>query len=222
MKVKCLLITFSLFFTFSGFAQEKPESENEKQIRETIFKPAEYIFEGTVLETKNYTTKEGWRFSQAIVEIHKVFRGDLKPGTVEMITCPAGYFFVKDNLPKFNPWVTISYSDSQGNCGFAVGHTDLFLGVKTKNVSPNTDCPVTNKFVIQQFDRIHYSISKEEFYSEIVAYISGGQIAGLGKAFKKLQDLYDFILETPDTKFIDFDHKVFQKLGRDGLPKKSD
>ncbi len=208
---------FLWYFILPANCQETAGIENDQKIIEIVINSAAYIFEGTVLQTKNYTTQAGRPVTQAILEIHKVFRGDLKPGTIEMVTCPEGWFFNKEE----QKWAKYSLEHSFGNCGFEVGKTDIFLGNKSSTAFPNTDCPVTNKFVMEQIDRIHYTINKRYFYSEYSAYLSGGQIAGLYKSFRRLPDLYEFLLKAPNTKLTDFDQRVFVKSGRDGQPIKN-
>lgn len=109
-KLPISILILSLTFVFSSANGQMSKRELEKY----LFNEAPYIFEGHIQSRTTFPTtypNKRW-YTSNIVEITKVFRGDLELGTVEIIT-PGGGGTMKEGFENS----VVMYPDHQPQFG---------------------------------------------------------------------------------------------------------
>jgi hypothetical protein len=123
--MKHLLTTAILYciavFTANGQNLSSPEPKTQ----DDILKNAAYVFDGKVIKRKSYIAANGEVYTSRIVEISKIRRGNLKIGTIEIISrygcipipcknCPGKYKEVGATVDS-----CIGYANKTGQFVFA-------------------------------------------------------------------------------------------------------
>jgi len=90
--MKKVLLSYLSMMIFTGiFAQVEPPIDRDKMmkqsdsIRDEIINKSEYVFEGNIIKNDIYFRNNSVTSSE-IVKITKVFRGNIVPGTIEIVS----------------------------------------------------------------------------------------------------------------------------------------
>ena len=90
--MKKVLLSYLTMMLFTGiFAQVDPPIDRDKMmkrsdsIRDEIINKSEYVFEGNIIKNDIYFRNNSVTSSE-IVKISKVFRGNIVPGTIEIVS----------------------------------------------------------------------------------------------------------------------------------------
>lgn len=144
----------------------------------------DYIFEGTVIKSTPYKTENGkYILTSNTIEIHKVLKGDLSCGTVELVTSGG----MVDDL-----WVEVSHSlDLRKGC------TGIFLAKGTnKELSPIDFFSETN------YQKLEATFENQSF----IKYWYDGvewKASDVWANFHHFAELYDFAEFITGYNFID-------------------
>jgi hypothetical protein len=81
------LLTTAILYCIAVFTTNGQNlSSSEPKTQDDILKNAAYVFDGKVIKRQSYIAADGEVYTSRIVEISKIRRGDLKIGTVEIIS----------------------------------------------------------------------------------------------------------------------------------------
>jgi len=83
--MKKILLSLLTLILFTGiFAQVEEPHVNLDSLRDEIINKSQYVFEGVIIKQSSYLYNNHTPVESNIIQILKVFRGNLKPGTVEI------------------------------------------------------------------------------------------------------------------------------------------
>ena len=84
--MKKILLSLLTLILFTGiFAQVEEPHVNLDSLRDEIINKSQYVFEGVIIKQSSYLYNNHTPLESNIIQILKVFRGNLKPGTIELI-----------------------------------------------------------------------------------------------------------------------------------------
>ncbi|MCB9235142.1 MAG: hypothetical protein H6581_26035 [Bacteroidia bacterium] len=83
--IKLLKHLFIVLFLLTLFGQSLKGQPIESELEKVCFDEAEFIFEGSVLQKEFFRGSDGGIYTSYVMDIKHVYRGAIKPGTVEVV-----------------------------------------------------------------------------------------------------------------------------------------
>jgi len=201
---------------------------NEKRVSD-LFNHYSIIVEATIIEKQNHIWDSLYQEpkAQAVLKIHRIFKGELPNDTIEIPVESFGNFYNKDTQDT----VFVNSSilrDKEKNKGFKKGFTSIFL------LNPEPQKNILGKYSTnfdRKIPRLNYQIEKIISYDAtrrnlfcqsiidsyvtydiakyVKSYINPEDVNGFVELiiFRKIEDVYDFI-----AKFVEEDVKIFDSV----------
>lgn len=221
MKKICLLILTLLLISFPLFSQKKVSNKRIKEIKESfedhykapVFDKKEVVIEGTVLNTEivKYSPKEypwlNYRARVCKVQIHKVFKGEITEGTIEVVSRYVGsghdiyYYEGQSGIFVGNFWTNPKYDYSE----FTEG------GYTKQHETDNLEIVIGSAIFQYKLDAYYKNpkrTDKSKTKMPCCALVNQDGSRG-NLRIDIAAEVYAFLSSYPDMERVDFDDKIF-------------
>lgn len=185
MKKIITLLLLLIVISIGSYAQQHDET-TLKNGAKMIIRTSPFIFEGTVISTKSYISKNKDFCVSNIVQISKIFRGhELSKGTIEVITHGGTATYEAPNTGLIMSfWPPLHGRENH----LTVGQTGIFFCIPADtNVTvllPSTDNSIRAQTNFQLRDA-----------TVIYLPATDGAVKWVDVSFKSKEDVYNFIAE---------------------------
>lgn len=209
---KSILILLVCVLCEVSFGQQT-DNIKEDQFKKIYITSAEYFFEGTVLEKRPYVDTKGRFITSVKVQVHRVFKGTLSLGTVEMLIPGEGTYIDQKTGKEYTETVI---TDGEWTA-VEIGNTYAF-NCKTATASAsgfNAQYANTNRLRMNTLFSYLLKYDREPLRAKIA--VLPALPTPYEKYFYTVQQFYDYVTVIPGFSLKMSDGKEFIK---DTIPPK--
>jgi len=210
-----------------------------------------YIFEGTILESETVKDENGEDWHAYVVEVHKVFRGDLDSGTVEVIykaplvhydmkirDCSNNHYlqdiayapldttnilgtFFVDSVDNILTDITIKQTSKQHKKEYIFSNEQLAIPSSSFTGTLNNSLKL-GRFMGGIAYNLGHNLNIKRLSNEVAFNsVAVATYQGQTIGFSTLEEIYTYLWKLPDTNFQDYS-QISYEIRNNRLYKKKD